>query len=95
MQQKDNASPYEPEGNDMRHEKTVSVSKIRPLWEPWKENETPRKCILCYLMTCSFSISSLKNVQFYVKRDVRIIWQYGLWSFQMGDKKLERFLPKN
>ena len=23
------------------------------------------------------------------------VWQYGLWSFQMGDRKLERFLPKN
>ena len=23
------------------------------------------------------------------------IWQYGLWSFQMGVTKLERFLPKN
>ena len=22
-------------------------------------------------------------------------WQYGLWSFQMGGTKLERFLPKN
>ena len=21
------------------------------------------------------------------------VWQYGLWSFQMGDTKLERFLP--
>ena len=30
----------------MRHEKTVSVSKIKPLWEPWEEDETPRKCIL-------------------------------------------------
>ena len=29
----------------MRHEKTVSVSKIRLLWEPWKEDETPRNCI--------------------------------------------------
>ena len=27
----------------MRHEKTVSVSKIRHLWEPWEEDETPRK----------------------------------------------------
>jgi hypothetical protein len=27
----------------MRHEKTVSVSKIRLLWEPWKEDETPKK----------------------------------------------------
>ena len=23
------------------------------------------------------------------------IWQYGLWSFQTGDTKLERFLSKN
>ena len=23
------------------------------------------------------------------------VWQYGLWSFQMGGTKLERFLPKN
>ena len=23
------------------------------------------------------------------------IWQYELWSFQMGGTKLERFLPKN
>ena len=29
----------------MRHEKTVSVSKIRLLWEPWKEDETPRNMI--------------------------------------------------
>ena len=27
----------------MRHEKTVSVSKIKHLWEPWEEDETPRK----------------------------------------------------
>ena len=23
------------------------------------------------------------------------LWHYGLWSFQTGDTKLERFLPKN
>ena len=23
------------------------------------------------------------------------LWQYGLWSFQAGSTKLERFLPKN
>ena len=23
------------------------------------------------------------------------VWQYGLWSFQKGGTKLERFLPKN
>ena len=33
----------------MRHEKTVSVSKIKPLWEPWEEDETPRKI---FLFTC-------------------------------------------
>ena len=26
---------------------------------------------------------------------VPIVWQYGLWSFQTGGTKLERFLPKN
>ena len=25
----------------------------------------------------------------------RSLWQYGLWSFQTGGAKLERFLPKN
>ena len=25
----------------------------------------------------------------------RPVWQYGLWSFQRGGTKLERFLPKN
>ena len=24
-----------------------------------------------------------------------VAWQYGLWSFQTGGTKLERFLPKN
>ena len=24
-----------------------------------------------------------------------LLWQYGLWSFQTGGRKLERFLPKN
>ena len=23
------------------------------------------------------------------------LWQYGLWSFQMGGTKLAKFLPKN
>ena len=42
----------------MRHEKTVSVSKIKPLWEPWEEDETPRKnkviSILMYFQICCF-----------------------------------------
>ena len=27
--------------------------------------------------------------------DEQVLWQYGLWSFQTGGTKLERFLPKN
>ena len=27
--------------------------------------------------------------------DAPTVWQYGLWSFQTGGTKLERFLPKN
>ena len=33
------------------------------------------------------------NLIFY--SHTRSIWQYGLWSFQTGATKLERFLPKN
>ena len=31
------------------------------------------------------------------KKDVQLYtqWQYGLWSFQTGGTKLERFLPKD
>ena len=32
---------------------------------------------------------------FVTKDEVRKLWQCGLWSFQMGYIKLERFLPKN
>ena len=34
----------------MRHEKTVSVSKIRPLLEPWKDDETPREEVIATLI---------------------------------------------
>ena len=29
------------------------------------------------------------------KFQVEQLWQYGLWSFQVGGTKLERFLPRN
>ena len=36
------------------------------------------------------------NWAFPLKRgQVCELWQYWLWSFQTGDTKLERFLPKN
>ena len=28
-------------------------------------------------------------------RSYTAVWQYGLWSFQTGGTKLERFLPRN
>ena len=35
-------------------------------------------------------------IKFYrSKKKTRGVWQYGLWSFQTGGTKLERFLPKN
>ena len=30
-----------------------------------------------------------------IDSDRYTLWQYGLWSFQAGSTKLERFLPKN
>ena len=44
------------------------------------------------------SLESLGNVQKLSKNPtcrISILWQYGLWSFQTGYIKLERFLPKN
>jgi hypothetical protein len=42
----------------MRHEKTVSVSKIKPLWEPWEEDETPRKYILDTSLEFKYSLAN-------------------------------------
>ena len=49
----------------------------------------------------SFEFLSLCNLKagpeeaMHLRRLVNIIRQYGFWSFQMGDTKLERFLAKN
>ena len=31
----------------------------------------------------------------YKRSAICCVWQYGLWSFQEGCTKVERFLPKN
>ena len=31
----------------------------------------------------------------YLNKSISELWQYGLWSFQAGGTKLERFLHKN
>ena len=43
-------------------------------------------------------IQAVNNVFLTIVRNshrVSLLWQYGLWSFQTGGTKLERFLPKN
>ena len=42
-----------------------------------------------------WSITSDIKAQVSHEQKVSLIWQYGWWSFQTGDTKLERFLPKN
>ena len=37
----------------------------------------------------------MQNFYFYAINIIHTLWQYGLWSFQTGGTKLERFLPKN
>ena len=39
-------------------------------------------------VVCAFNVVILRDILYEV-------WQYRLWSFQTGDTKLERFLPKN
>ena len=47
------------------------------------------------IVDMGFSILMLAwHLQDYARRHVQL-WQYGLWSFQTGYTKLERFLPKN
>ena len=42
-----------------------------------------------------WSITSDIKAQVSHEQKVSLIWQYGCWSFQTGDTKLERCLPKN
>ena len=37
----------------------------------------------------------VRNIQTAGYNSVRTVWQYGLWSFQTGGIKIERFLTKN
>ena len=47
-------------------------------------------------LTCkALPISTEDQVTVPNTNEIVSLWQYGLWSFQAGDTKLERFLPKN
>ena len=43
----------------------------------------------------TFGVGKIPSGKFVAHMDTCKVWQYGLWSFQMGATKLERFLSKN
>ena len=47
---------------------------------------------LALLLISSDNSTIVKTFQ---TKGLHTLWQYGLWSFQTGGTKLERFLPKN
>ena len=47
-----------------------------------------------YLMI-SCNLNSWAEISNFVSASTSALWQYGLWSFQTGGTKLERFLHKN
>ena len=47
-------------------------------------------CPLVRIGAIGYSLFPIKLLQ-----SLPWLWQYGLWSFQTGGTKLERFLPKN
>ena len=68
--------------------------ELQPCFAPEYEIivEFEKFCFLS-LEVLVFSISKTSSLQ--IKTQVCRVWQYRLWSFHMGDTKLERFLLKN
>ena len=48
-----------------------------------------------YFDHCIFATTYSELTNKRTGHNIRSVWQYGLWSFQTGYTKLERFLPKN
>ena len=48
-----------------------------------------------YVSALFFARKTTSNWKLLPEYDFGKMWQYGLWSFQTGGTKLERFLPKN
>ena len=56
----------------------------------------PIKVFLTFFSSSLFSSSYLSMTTLVEHSEAQpIVWKYGLWSFQTGGTKLERFLPKN
>ena len=68
-----------------------SLLSQRPFWTNIWPNFGPINpfCHWCKLKKCYVCTGSGEYSQKHT------IWQYGLWSFQIGGTILERFLPKN
>ena len=69
-------------------EKYAESSEGSNLQCNWFIHVSPGHKIVLYFET--LEIEGKPDGKYYVQ-----LWQYGLWSFQTGDTKLERFLPKN
>ena len=60
----------------------------------------PRSAVLCQGLDTNFLLYKHRFRFYNIKEPANSLapcwlWQYGLWNFQTGYMKLERFLPKN
>ena len=64
---------------------------------PGKTHKSPLIQGLLLTMDGETSSGSMERTSGWLETSVLVctVWQYGLWSFQMGDTKFERFLSKN
>ena len=51
--------------------------------------------IICFYLNIAIGVGFFEASKWILSNDTQALWQYGLWSFQTGGTKLERFLPKN
>ena len=87
----------------------VQKCSVQSKLELFKIIHSVQRSYLCKFCTLTFSdkyqaegheiVHDIRNHKIKTDKSQMIhvckVWQYGLWSFQTGDTKLERFLPKN
>ena len=76
--------------------KTIPLSKQTcPCWWDLEGTQIDPNTNEPYKCACCKSGKKICNFLMLLCRACWDLWQYGLQSFQTGDTKLERFLPKN
>ena len=76
--------------------KTIPLSKQTcPCWWDLEGTQIDPNTNEPYKCACCKSGKKICNFLMLLCRACWDLWQYGLWSFQTEDTKLERFLPKN